>query len=180
DAFGGRELGELADFGDPHVVEAVLAGRASVSRSDEHLLHARALREAPGHRVLPAARADHEQLHQCRKCRTPVNTMATPCSSAAAITSSSRTLPPGWITALAPARATTSSPSRNGKKASEATTDPARDNPASFALNSATRAASTRLIWPAPIPSVRPSLQKTIALDLTYLATRHANSRSSI
>jgi hypothetical protein len=32
---------------------------------------------------------------QCRKCRTPVMTMAMLCSSAAAMTSSSRTEPPG-------------------------------------------------------------------------------------
>ena len=36
---------------------------------------------------------------QCRKCRTPVNTIATPRSSAASITSWSRIEPPGWITA---------------------------------------------------------------------------------
>src|SRR5690606_20217500 len=40
---------------------------------------------------------------QWRKCRTPVNTIAMPCSSAAAITSLSRIEPPGWITALIPA-----------------------------------------------------------------------------
>ncbi len=50
--------------------------------------------------------------------------MAMPRSSAAAITSSSRTLPPGWMTAAAPASASASRPSRNGKKASEATTEP--------------------------------------------------------
>ena len=61
---------------------------------------------------------------QCRKWRTPVNTIATPRSSAAAITSSSRIEPPGWITATAPASTTTSRPSRNGKNASEATTEP--------------------------------------------------------
>ena len=33
----------------------------------------------------------------------PVNTMAMPCSSAAAITSSSRIEPPGWMTAVMPA-----------------------------------------------------------------------------
>ena len=45
--------------------------------------------------------------------------MAMPCSSAAAITSSSRTLPPGWITARdARTPRTASRPSRNGKKAS--------------------------------------------------------------
>ena len=41
-----------------------------------------------------------------------------PCSSAAAMTSSSRIEPPGWMTATAPASASTSRPSRNGKKAS--------------------------------------------------------------
>ena len=54
----------------------------------------------------------------------PVNTMAMPCSSAALITSSSRIEPPGWITAVAPASIAASSPSANGKKASEATTEP--------------------------------------------------------
>ena len=36
------------------------------------------------------------------------------------------------------------------------------------------------LIWPAPTPSVMPPPQKTMAFDLTNLATRSANSRSSI
>ena len=62
---------------------------------------------------------------QCRKCRRPVNTIAMPCSSAAAMTSSSRLLPPGWTTAVTPAAASTSRPSRNGKKASEPATEPA-------------------------------------------------------
>ena len=59
--------------------------------------------------------------------------MAMPRSSAAAITSSSRTLPPGWITAAAPASASASSPSRKGKNASDATADPCSDRPAVFA-----------------------------------------------
>ena len=50
--------------------------------------------------------------------------MATPWSSAALITSSSRIEPPGWITAVAPASIATSRPSANGKNASEATTEP--------------------------------------------------------
>ena len=54
----------------------------------------------------------------------PVNTIATLCSSAAAITLSSLTEPPGWITAVAPASIATNSPSGNGKKASDATTEP--------------------------------------------------------
>src|SRR6185312_2643198 len=55
---------------------------------------------------------------QCRKCRTPVNSIATPASSAAAIASSSRLLPPGWTIAVTPALMSTSRPSRKGKKAS--------------------------------------------------------------
>ena len=35
-------------------------------------------------------------------------------------------MPPGWMTAVAPAWATTSRPSGNGKKASEAATEPER------------------------------------------------------
>ena len=57
---------------------------------------------------------------QCLKCRSPVNTMAMPRSFAAAMTSSSRTEPPGWMTARMPASARRSRPSRKGKKASEA------------------------------------------------------------
>ena len=54
----------------------------------------------------------------------PVKTMAMPCSSAAAMTSSSRIEPPGWITAVAPASTAESRPSAKGKNASEATTEP--------------------------------------------------------
>ena len=50
--------------------------------------------------------------------------MATPLSSAAWITSVSRSEPPGWITAVAPASIATSRPSANGKNASDATTEP--------------------------------------------------------
>src|SRR5690606_12413867 len=122
---------------------------------------------------------DAEDADQCRKCRTPVNTIAMPRSSAAAMTSSSRTEPPGWITATAPASTTTSRPSRKGKKASEAPTEPACARPAFSALIDAMRAESIRLICPAPTPIVAPSAQKTIAFDFTYFATRHANSRSA-
>ena len=89
-----------------------------------------------------------------------------PAASAAAITSASRIEPPGWITAVAPAATAASSPSANGKNASEATTLPARqralDSPAAFAASSAfhaaMRAQSTRLGCPAPMPTVAPSL----------------------
>ena len=61
---------------------------------------------------------------QCRKWRMPVKTMAMPALSAAAITSSSRREPPGWITAVMPAAIPASSPSANGKNASDAITAP--------------------------------------------------------
>ena len=55
----------------------------------------------------------------------PVKTMAMPASSAAAITSSSRIEPPGWMTAVAPFAATADRrPSAKGRKASEATAEP--------------------------------------------------------
>src|SRR5207245_252892 len=56
------------------------------------------------------------------------------------MTSSSRSEPPGWITAVAPARATTSSPSRNGKNASDAHTVPVVSSPISRARITASRA----------------------------------------
>src|SRR5471032_1485693 len=86
--------------------------------------------------------------------------------------------PPGWMTQVAPASTTTSRPSRKGKKASDATTEPASDRPAFCALIEAMRAESMRLIWPAPTPRVMLLPQKTMAFDLTYLATRQANIRS--
>src|SRR5262249_56957054 len=81
----GRERDAGRDLGD-----------AGVPRRAPHALHLRAPREPPGERVLAAAAADDEDAHagQCRKWRTPVNTMATPCASAAWITSSSPLLPP--------------------------------------------------------------------------------------
>mmetsp|Transcript_35312 Transcript_35312/g.64174 ORF Transcript_35312/g.64174 Transcript_35312/m.64174 type:complete len:227 (-) Transcript_35312:80-760(-) len=109
----------------------------------------------------------------------PVKTIAMPRSLAAAITSSSRTEPPGWITQVAPASASTSRPSRKGKKASLATAEPCRLRPACWALMEAMRAESSRLIWPAPTPSVMPPAQKTMALLFTYWPTVQANIRSS-
>src|SRR6267142_356122 len=108
---------------------------------------------------------------QCRKCRIPVNTMAKPRRSATAITSASRTEPPGWITAVAPALAASSTPSGNGKNASEATALPVSGD---CAFITASFTESTRLICPAPTPSVAPSFAKTMALDFTCFATFHA------
>ena len=96
----------------------------------------------------------------------PVNTMATPWSSAASITSSSRTEPPGWITAVAPAsigdeqavgereEGVGGDHRAFGQRLLEAGCLARR--PA--ALRAAMRAESTRLIWPAPMPTVAPSL----------------------
>lgn len=50
--------------------------------------------------------------------------MARPRAFAASITSSSRMDPPGWMMAVTPASAAVMRPSANGKKASEATTEP--------------------------------------------------------
>jgi hypothetical protein len=51
---------------------------------------------------------------QWRKWRTPVSTIVAPASSAAAITSLSRSEPPGWAKAVTPAARQTSTPSGNG------------------------------------------------------------------
>ena len=95
----------------------------------------------------------------------PVKTMARPALSAAAITSSSRIEPPGWMTAVAPASAAASSPSAKGKEGVGGDDRaPARlsFSPAASAgflrLQAAMREESTRLIWPAPMPTVAPSL----------------------
>src|SRR6185312_1389004 len=116
---------------------------------------------------------------QCRKWRVPVNTIATLCASAASITFASFTEPPGWITAVAPASMATSRPSGNGKNASDATTEPLVSGAGSFssfaassALRAAMRAASTRLICPAPIPTVARFFAYTMVFDFTCLATR--------
>src|SRR5947208_1230227 len=67
-------------------------------------------------------------------------------------------LGPVWVLGFSTASA-------HGKKASEATTDPMVTGVASLAsfaasaaLRAAMRAASTRLIWPAPMPTVAESL----------------------
>src|ERR1019366_4958372 len=62
--------------------------------------------------------------------------------------------PPGWMMAVAPALAISSTPSGKGKKASEAATVPFRGN---WAFMAPSLHASTRLICPAPTPTVWPS-----------------------
>ena len=118
-----------------------------------------------------------ENPHQAAAFYTPLDG---PRLGLAAMTSSSRSEPPGWITAVAPAFATTSRPSRNGKKASEAHTVPAVSRPTSRARITAKRAESTRFIWPAPTPTTWPRVASTIAFDLACLATRQAKRSASI
>src|SRR5207302_3026890 len=111
--------------------------------------------------------------HQCRKWRSPVRTMARPCSSAAAIISSSRRPPPGWITTATPAPAAASTPSRKGSKASLAQAPPLA-RPA--ALRAAISPASTRVCWAAPMPTACPLATRTLALVLTWRLPRPASS----
>ena len=61
-------------------------------------------------------------------------------------------------------------PSGNGKNASEASTRPSR--PCTHSRLIAIFTESTRLIWPAPIPSVASPCATTIALDFTCRQTR--------
>ena len=78
------------------------------------------------------------------------------------------------------ALATASRPSRNGKYASDAATDPASGRGAAPpAFSSATLTASTRLIWPAPIASVRVASVKITVFDFTCAHTRQAKRRAS-
>ena len=101
---------------------------------------------------------------QWKKWRVPVRYIVTPAACAAAITSSSRTEPPGCTTARHAGVEQHRSPSANGKNASEAATDPAARSPARV---TASRHESTRLTWPMPMPTVAPSAASRIALDLT-------------
>src|SRR5260221_110646 len=89
--------------------------------------------------------------------------MASPAASAAAMTLSSFNDPPGWITAIAPASAAASSPSGNGKNASEATTEPLVGNSAS---------PSTCAISPA--------LRAAIRVDSTRIAARKAGDMAQV
>src|SRR6185295_1043071 len=94
-----REFDQFGYRGQRDIGEPVLARGAGVAGRDVYPRDARRARELPRQRMLPSTRADDQQLHQCLKWRKPVNTIAIPCSSAAAITSSSRWLPPGWMMA---------------------------------------------------------------------------------
>ena len=105
-----------------------------------------------------------------------MNTIATPAALHASITSGSRREPPGWITAVTPASIAASTPSANGKKASEASAEPwSHSGLFARAFSTASRTESTRLICPAPMPIVARPLASTIAFERTCLQTLHAN-----
>ena len=78
-----------------NVADLVLACRTGVSRGDEHLVDTWRLSAFPREGMFAATRANNQNVHQCRKCRMPVKTIARPCSLAAWMTSSSRIEPPG-------------------------------------------------------------------------------------
>jgi hypothetical protein len=84
---------------------------------------------------------------------------------------------PGATTARTPASRRISSPSANGKNASEAATAPAaRSAPA---RDTARRHESTRLTWPMPTPTAAPSSASRIAFDFTARIARQAKARSA-
>ena len=142
----------------------------------------------PRHIEDAAAWPDHfldPLRYQWRKCRKPVNTMLMPAWSAAAMTSPSRTDPPGWMAARR-----RPPPPPSGRRQMEkmhpmpppnprsATVRGRRHGPPPQPCRSPPGRNSTRDICPAPIPTVAPSLASTIAFDLTCLATFMANSTS--
>ena len=57
------ELDQLGDRGDRHVEQPVLLGGSGIARRHIDARHARRLRQPPGDGVLPAAAADHQQVH---------------------------------------------------------------------------------------------------------------------
>src|SRR3954466_4051735 len=149
-------------------------GRA---RHDDEIAGADDTRVADPRLVRPARAVALDAGHQWRKCRRPVKTIATPAASAAATTSPSRLDPPGWTIALTPASIASAGPSANGKNASDARTAPRRSGTCAF--STARRTESTRLICPAPIPTVAPPRASTIAFERTCLQTRQAKTKSA-
>ena len=77
-----------------------------------------------------------------------------------------------------PRRARAAGRRGTGRRRRRRATAPARSWPSSRAFSRAIRTASTRLIWPAPMPIVCRSLAITIAFEVTCLQTRHAKRRS--
>jgi hypothetical protein len=72
-----RERDQVGDVRDRDVGKPGLARGAGVARRDEHLRHARRLRDLPSERVLATAATDDQDVHakacrdrSCRRCRT--------------------------------------------------------------------------------------------------------------
>ena len=107
------------------------------------------------------ARSQMRPTPQWRKWRRCVKTIVAPASSTAAITSSSRFEPPGWID-RGHARAQRQLRAVGEGEESVRGQRPRRSTacPCSRAFSTAIRTESTRLIWPAPIPSVCRSLRE--------------------
>ena len=112
--------------------------------------------------------------HQWRKCRSPVVHHGHPGRVGRRDHLAVATEPPGWTTAVTPARPSTSRPSGNGKKASLAPAPPRARSPA---LVTAISAATTRDCWPAPTPTAWPSVTTAMALDVVRPQTRQASSQ---
>ena len=65
------------------VTLAILAPWLPLKDPDQNFVDICRLRALPCARVLTTTRTYNQYLHQCRKCRMPVKTMARPCSFAA-------------------------------------------------------------------------------------------------
>jgi hypothetical protein len=110
DVLAAHEIRERVEIHrvDGHVLHARIEGRAGIARGDVDAADARLSprpsrpKRVPGHRCRVPGPSSARCPAQWRKCRMPVKTMAMPASSAAAITSSSRIDPPGWMTARCP------------------------------------------------------------------------------
>ena len=113
-----------------------------------------------------------------------MKTIVTPACSQASITSASRLEPPGWITTVGARvdrrlRTVGEREERVGgddRSPSSTLVGPSPKASAHFSI--ASRTESTRLICPAPIPTVAPSLTSTIAFERTCLQTFQANAMS--
>src|SRR2546430_4530374 len=153
-------------------------GRQVGEQGAEGDAQGRDVRRALDVRVRRELVAQARRVRQWRNCRRPVSTIARSCRSAAAITSASFTEPPGWMIARTPAWAASSTPSGEGKNASEANTAPAGSWPCWRGLWTARNEAYTRDVWPAPIPLAASPRASRIAVDLTAPTAAQANRKS--
>ena len=105
-----------------------------------------------------------------------VKTITIPAASAASTTEGSLRDPPGWMIELDARLDGQLGAVGEGEEGvgreRRALSESSRD------FSTARRTESTRLICPAPIPTVARSLERTIALELTCLQTRQAKSIS--